>query len=87
MPEENSQDKFIAMVSAKANVTLPIKRLSSSLHVAHHAAHGGESHADFPVIDYHNHLDAQDPAEVLKVMDACGIEHIINITMKLETKP
>jgi predicted TIM-barrel fold metal-dependent hydrolase len=37
----------------------------------------------FPVIDYHNHLDAQDPAAVLKIMDACGIEHIVNITMKV----
>jgi predicted TIM-barrel fold metal-dependent hydrolase len=35
----------------------------------------------FPVIDYHNHLDAQDPREVLKVMDECGIERIVNITM------
>ena len=37
----------------------------------------------FPVIDYHNHLDAQEPAKVLAIMDACGIEHIVNITMQV----
>jgi predicted TIM-barrel fold metal-dependent hydrolase len=37
----------------------------------------------FPVIDYHNHLDAQDPKQVIDIMDACGIEHIVNITMKV----
>jgi predicted TIM-barrel fold metal-dependent hydrolase len=35
----------------------------------------------FPVIDYHNHLDAQEPREVLRIMDECGIERIVNITM------
>jgi len=35
----------------------------------------------FPVIDYHNHLDAQEPREVLRIMDDCGIERIVNITM------
>jgi len=37
--------------------------------------------AKFPVVDYHNHLDAQDPGCGLKVMDECGIERIVNITM------
>jgi len=36
--------------------------------------------ARFPVIDYHNHLDAQNPHDVLRVMDECGIEKIVNIT-------
>ncbi len=35
----------------------------------------------FPVIDYHNHLDAQDPGEMLRIMDECGVEKIVNITM------
>jgi predicted TIM-barrel fold metal-dependent hydrolase len=39
-------------------------------------------HARFPVIDYHNHLDSLEPRDVLRVMDACGIEKIVNITMK-----
>ena len=34
------------------------------------------------MIDYHNHLDALDPVDVLRIMDACGIERIVNITMK-----
>ena len=81
MAEQHSQDKFIAMVSAKANVTLPISDFHPRcmLHNAVHEVH----HPRFPVIDYHNHLDAQDPAEVLKIMDACGIEHTVNITMKV----
>lgn len=81
MSEPNAQDKFIAMVSAKANVSLPISEFHprSMLHNVVHEVH----HPRFPVIDYHNHLDAQDPAEVLKIMDACGIEHIVNITMKV----
>jgi predicted TIM-barrel fold metal-dependent hydrolase len=37
----------------------------------------------FPVIDYHNHLDAQAPARVIAIMDACSIEHMVNITMKV----
>lgn len=81
MSEENAQDKFIAMVSARANVTLPISDFHPRcmLHQAVHEVHNPR----FPVIDYHNHLDAQDPAEVLKIMDACDIEHTVNITMKV----
>lgn len=37
----------------------------------------------FPVIGYHNHLDAQDPQRVLLIMDECGIEMIVNITMRV----
>ncbi len=33
MPEQEVQDKFIAMVSAKADVQLPTERISSALHV------------------------------------------------------
>jgi hypothetical protein len=81
MPEQKSQDKFIAMVSAKAAVTLPLSDFHphSMLHTAVHQV----SRPRFPVIDYHNHLDAQNPLDVLKVMDSCGIEHIVNITMKV----
>ena len=81
MADEKSQDKFIAMVSAQANVTLPISdfRPRCMLHNVVHEVHQPR----FPVIDYHNHLDAQDPTEVLRIMDACGIEHTVNITMKV----
>ena len=78
---EVDQDKFIAMVSAKANVMLPLSEFQpvSMLNTPRHYVDTPR----FPVIDYHNHLDAQDPAEVLRIMDACGIEHIVNITMKV----
>ena len=73
-------DKFVAMVTAKAEINLPLGQFQPvSTLVA-------ESHypqlAKFSVIDYHNHLDALDPVEVLRVMDACGIERIVNITMQ-----
>ena len=76
-----TQDKFIAMVSAKAEVTLPLSHFHprSMLKTARHEVVAPR----FPVIDYHNHLDAQDPARVLEIMDACGIEHMVNITMKV----
>jgi predicted TIM-barrel fold metal-dependent hydrolase len=73
-------DNFMAMVSAKAEVTLPLSEFqptSTLVKTEHHL-----QRARFPVIDYHNHLDALDPIEVLRIMDACGIERIVNITMK-----
>ncbi|WP_158791980.1 amidohydrolase family protein [Granulicella sp. L60] len=81
MAEQDAQDKFIAMVSAKAAVTLPVSDFHprTMLHSVMHEI----TKPRFPVIDYHNHLDAQDPQEILKIMDACGIEHIANITMKV----
>jgi predicted TIM-barrel fold metal-dependent hydrolase len=73
-------DNFMTMVSAKAEVTLPLGEFqpTSTLVTAEHHV----QRARFPVIDYHNHLDALDPVEVLRIMDACGIERIVNITMK-----
>jgi predicted TIM-barrel fold metal-dependent hydrolase len=81
MVEQDSEDKFIAMVSAKATVTLPISDFHprTMLHSEVHEI----TKPRFPVIDYHNHLDAQDPQEVLKIMDVCEVEHIANITMKV----
>ena len=37
----------------------------------------------FPVIDYHNHLDSMNPKDVLAVMDRCGVERVVNITMQV----
>lgn len=75
-----AQDKFIAMVTAKAEVDL---RLSDFQPRAMLQAEAHEiTRPTFPVIDYHNHLDAQDPAEVLRIMDECGVERIVNITMR-----
>src|SRR6201996_5183454 len=74
------QDKFVAMVSAKAEVNLPLgdfQPKSTLIQEEHHL-----ERARFPVIDYHNHLDSVEPRDVLRVMDACGIEKTVNITMK-----
>ena len=74
------QDPFVAMVTAKAEVDLrlsdfqPRSMLVSPVHEVRRPK--------FPVIDYHNHLDALDPSDVLRVMDECGIERIVNITMR-----
>jgi predicted TIM-barrel fold metal-dependent hydrolase len=79
--ENEIEDKFVAMVSAKAEVTLPLSQFHprSMLNTPKHEV----LRPRFPVIDYHNHLDAQNPAKVLEIMDACGIEHTVNITMRL----
>lgn len=78
---EDVQDKFVAMVSAKAEVELPVSQFEprSMLAVPEHHI----ERSKFPSIDYHNHLDAQEPREVLRVMDACGVEKCTNITMRV----
>jgi len=74
-----STDPFVAMVTAKAEVDLRLSDFHprSMLVAPEHEIRRPK----FPVIDYHNHLDAQEPREVLRVMDGCGIEKIVNITM------
>jgi len=74
------KDKFIEMVTARAEVDLKLSDFAprSMLHVPVTTV----ERARFPVIDYHNHLDAQDPAAVLRIMDACNIERVVNITMR-----
>lgn len=74
------QDKFVAMVSAKAKVSLPLSEFQPKSMVV--AEEHLPERARFPVIDYHNHLDSLEPGGVLRVMDACEIEKIVNITMK-----
>jgi Tat protein secretion system quality control protein TatD with DNase activity len=75
------EDKFLAMVNAKAEVDLrlsdfhPRSMLVTPIHEV--------KRAKYPAIDYHNHLDAQEPCEVLRIMDQCGIERIVNITMQV----
>ncbi len=79
-PDARQDDKFVAMVRAKAEVGLPLSDYAprSELKVPAHSI----EKARFPVIDYHNHLDSCDPNDVLCVMDSCGIEKVVNITMK-----
>jgi predicted TIM-barrel fold metal-dependent hydrolase len=81
MPKADAgDDKFVALVTAKAEVSLPLSefRPRSMLTTAEHRVEKPR----FPVIDYHNHLDSMEPDEVLRVMDACGVERVVNITMK-----
>jgi predicted TIM-barrel fold metal-dependent hydrolase len=75
------KDAFIQMVTAKAAVDLPLSDYhpQSMLVVPTHEVR----QAKFPAIDYHNHLDAQDPQAVLRIMDECGIEVVVNITMRV----
>jgi Tat protein secretion system quality control protein TatD with DNase activity len=82
MPEETkAPDKFVEMVSATAEVDLRLSDFHphSSLVVPEHVV----ERPRFPVIDYHNHLDSTDPRDVLEIMDACGVEHVVNITMQV----
>src|ERR1700687_352533 len=74
-----SKDPFVAMVTARAEVDLRLSDFHPRSMLA--APEHEILRPKFPVIDYHNHLDAQDPREVLQIMDECGIEQIVNITM------
>lgn len=78
--QAEQQDKFVAMVQAKAEVDLRLSDFEprSQLRVPVSEV----PLPRFPVIDYHNHLDSLEPEEVLRVMDACGIEQMVNITMQ-----
>ena len=78
--EENTGGKFAAMVHATAEVDLRLSDFCprSELRLETHDA----EQPRFPVIDYHNHLDGLDPLEVLRIMDACGVEKAVNITME-----
>jgi len=74
-------DKFVNMVTATAEVDLrlsdfhPVSALVTPVNAVENPF--------FPVIDYHNHLDSVTPEEALRVMDAAGVEHIVNITMQV----
>lgn len=78
---ESPADKFLDMVTASAHVTLPLSDFKPRSMLANH--HHTVEKSRFPAIDYHNHLDSLEPRDVLAVMDACGIEKIVNITMKV----
>ena len=65
--KEEAGDKFIAMVSAKAETDLRLSDFAPrpALVVPAHDV----TRAKFPAIDFHNHLDALDPARVLRVIN------------------
>ncbi len=76
----DERDPFVSMMTAESTATLNLGDFAPQpmLRVAEHRL----DQPKFPAIDFHNHIDGMDPAEVLRVMDACGIEHLVNITMK-----
>jgi len=76
----DEQDKFVAMVTARAEVDLPLSDFDPISEVR--APQHEKTTPRFPAIDYHNHLDSLEPGDVLKIMDECGIEKIVNITMQ-----
>jgi predicted TIM-barrel fold metal-dependent hydrolase len=78
--DEYREDTFVAMACARAEVDLRLSEYTprTQLKVPTHVI----ERPRFPVIDYHNHLDAQSPQAVLGIMDACGVEKIVNITMR-----
>jgi predicted TIM-barrel fold metal-dependent hydrolase len=78
--EETSPDKFVAMVSATASVDLKLTDFAPRSMLT-----GPVNLPERPVveaIDAHNHLDSMQPADVLAIMDRCGIERVLNITMQ-----
>ncbi len=74
-------DKFVDLMSAKTETDLrlsdfhPRMALKTAVHTIEQPR--------FPVIDFHNHLDSMNPKDVLAVMDRCGVEHVVNITMQV----
>jgi len=78
--KDETEDKFISMVTARAETDLRLSDFAprTVLEVPAHEV----ARARFPAVDFHNHLDAQEPGEVLRVMDACNVERIVNITMR-----
>jgi predicted TIM-barrel fold metal-dependent hydrolase len=79
MPDDE-RDPFVSMMTAESKVTLSLSDFApeSMLRVPEHSI----QRPKFPAIDFHNHIDGMEPMEVLRIMDACGIEHLVNITMK-----
>ena len=82
VPKQN--DLFVDMVKATADVGLalgkfqPQSLLKTPVHVI--------DKPRFPVIDYHNHVDSMSPNELLKIMDECDVEILVNITMQTGQK-
>lgn len=76
----HAEDKFVNMVSASARVELPLGDFAprTCLRTPAHVVEKPR----FPVVDYHNHVDSIDAAELLRIMDACGVEFLVNITMQ-----
>lgn len=73
-------DPFVDLVSATAEVALPLSEFHPRSELI--APDRTPLRPHFSAIDYHNHLDSMQPADVLRVMDECGVERVVNITMR-----
>jgi hypothetical protein len=73
-------DKFVAMVTARSRVDLALGDFHPRSELI--TPDRTPTLPRFPVIDCHNHLDSMEPEAVLRVMDACGVERAVNITMQ-----
>lgn len=79
--QSGEKDRFVDIVTATAEVDLklsdfhPRSSLTTKVTLVEKPR--------FAVIDYHNHLDSLDPNQVLQIMDSCGVEKIVNITMQV----
>ena len=76
-----SGDKFVDMVSARAKVTLPIGEFEPRCALTRPET--VVERPKFSAIDYHNHLDSVPALEALRVMDACGVDRVVSITMQV----
>ena len=74
-------DRFVDLVNATAAVDLRLSDFHPRSALKTPAAQIEQPR--FPVIDYHNHLDSMRPEDVLAVMDQCGVERVVNITMQV----
>jgi hypothetical protein len=73
-------DKFADLMSVTAEIDRRLSdfRPRAALKTAVHTIEKPR----FPVIEYHNQLDSMNPQDVLALMDRCGLEHVLNITMQ-----
>lgn len=74
-------DPFLTMMTAKAEVGLPLGDFRPVAELV--ALDRTPLRPRFPAIDFHNHLDAVDPVRALAIMDECGIERVVSITMRV----
>ena len=77
-------DKFVDLVSATAEVDLRLSDFHPRSALKTPIVRIEQPR--FPVIDYHNHLDSMRPEDVLAIMDQCGVERVVNITMQVGQK-
>jgi predicted TIM-barrel fold metal-dependent hydrolase len=78
--QSDEPDPFVSMMTAESTATISLGDFQpqAMLRAPEHSI----PLPKFPAIDFHNHIDGMEPSEVLRIMDACGIEHLVNITMK-----